>query len=178
MSRDLSKPEAELWLSQLGIVIDENRDLVLAHPWKNRGATSHISRNPSSIVAAVRAVMGWIISDRELLLWVKNWETHTPETLAFYESIRSEGTDALLIEAPGQLIHPAAQVSGGPDPKVRIFGLLYLIMSFDWDAYLVAADGNCIYMSDEFISIFSPATLRLQEGVAVLKGIGLSVTPL
>ena len=154
----LTFSESEAWLAPIGVTIDGNRNLLPDGPISSVMTTMPKSALPLSRLA--QRIVYWVPHDIELLLWVSNWETEPYEPLVVFETLRRAcGEFRPMIEAPG---HSFTQPNQG---EIAVLGgLMFLVMAYSWEAYLVARKNReFVFLGDEHIVFCSSDSDRMQE---------------
>jgi hypothetical protein len=167
-------------MSRFGMGIDENGDISLPYSWAGHGVSAQISYEPVQLLSVLSTILKWLPGEGERLFWLKNWDTHFPMALRFFEDLRSPTKHIHLIDAPGQLISFDSKDAGDSErADAYCIGLLHLVTSFEWEAHLVdLKSGDSIFISDGFLSLLSDSNQQLRAAENMMKNIGMIVRSL
>ena len=147
----LTYDESQKWLASMGVRIDENRNL-----WFSKEQEKIMSTMPKRALTLnffSARLTDWLPVDFSRMLWLSSWETYPPDQFILFGKTRLGcGESRTPIEAPGHLFESSTE-----EEKAIMTGLIFLIMAFNWEGYIVAKNHNdYIYLGDEHI-VFSSA---------------------
>ncbi len=180
----LTYAEAEAWFASFGVRISEHYSLSLPP----RVSTERRIFIPNLQIDSTRLaffsvqVVDWLANGCQRMLWLSNWETYTSNQAIFFERVRLGcNENRHLIEAPGHLFESSSYDRGDYDSRTAIdhqenailSGLFLLMVSFNWDGYLVAQN-QCDYvmLRDRGVMFFSPHDSKIDEAIALSKRFG------
>jgi hypothetical protein len=154
----LTFEESQNWFSSSGVRIDENRNLrfrreherIMTTMPKGASALSHLSTR----------LADWIAGDAGRILWLSNWETYPAERLIQFETMRLGcGEPRHIIDSPGHLFEQSTE-----QENAVLAGLIFLIMTFNWEGYIVPQNQDeFVYLGDEYIVFSSGTTAKFKE---------------
>jgi hypothetical protein len=160
----LSYADCKEWLARVGVGVDENRNLLFP-----RLQASIMTTMPKSALAMSHfscSLCEWLGASRERLLWLSNWNTDLGHQLQLFEAVRYAAGEARpVIDAPGHLF----RCDAGRE-NAAVASLMFLIMAFNWEGYLVSENGSdFVFLGDEHIVFGSGDVARMNQ-IAQLIG--------
>lgn len=166
----LTDNESQKWLASMGVRIDGNQDLLF--PNAQAKTMSTMPRRALALSHLSARLVAWLSCSSGRIIWLSNWTTYPDDQLALFEKVRLGcGESRSPIEAPGHLFDNSAE-----DDNSVMTGLVFLIMAFNWEAYLVArSDENHIFLGDEYIAFFSDSKKRLGEATELISDFNLEI---
>ena|ERR1039458_6274915 len=168
----LTYDETQAWLNSFDVKIGEHRHLSFAQPQDKLMIT--LPREPVRLHDFASRVNEWLPQNVSQLIWISNWETSPPDQFLLFEKLRAGcGEVRQLIESPGHLFEPAAPSTS---EKAIANGIIFLILAFNWEGYLVAESCNDhIYLGDECLSFFSADDKKLKAATDMVQSFDLKI---
>jgi hypothetical protein len=178
----LSEAESQEWLASLGANIVRSKPLLSSDIcFSNSQTRQFLTTNwPVKTLQLTRwsiRLVNWLPTNRQHMLWLKNWDTDPSEPYLFFEQIRSGyGEKRDIIESRGHVFGSEKDSShsntGRSDnqEEVTMSGLVFLTMCFNWDAYLLAKGStDYICLQDELTIFSSESQDRIKQANELLE---------
>ncbi len=128
------------------------------------------------VASLATQLVDWLPNACERMLWLGSWETYPPDQTILFETVRRGcGESRHIIDAPGHLFQSSAydrndyETRTAEDHKENalMWGLLLLMITLDWDGYLVTPNGDCVSLGDTSIAIFSEDDAKIDEAYKI-----------
>jgi hypothetical protein len=160
--------ESQKWLASMHVRIDENRNLWFSSEQEKIMTT--MPRGAAALNRLSAELAQWLSCHSSRMLWLSNWQTDPAHPLILFEKIRIGcGELRHIIEAPGHLFEESNE-----NESAILTGLMFLIMAFDWEAYVVTQNhGEFVYLGDEHIVYSSADGEKMKEVSSLNATFGL-----
>jgi len=175
----LTLVECQQRLAPSGVSISEHGYFIFP---KRQGSAPYVIKTDLPIGASklmwfFSALVDWLPNGCNRMLWLSKWLTYPPDQVVVFEKLR-RGCGELrhIVEAPGHLFVSSTyeNYEGKSDCDVEEDGILaamlLLMVSFDWEGYLVADNSDDrILIGDEYLEFCSVDILRIQRIIKIAK---------
>lgn len=116
-------------------------------------------------------IIKWLPSHDERAIWPVYWNTDPIAQASIIEQIRnSYGEERNIIATPGMFFK---------EPKEKenaiITGMLFLMMTFDWSAYLITKEGDYIHIFDTLIKFSFSKDEKANELNSIFRSYDLKI---
>jgi hypothetical protein len=175
--RCLTYSESEGWFAAIGAEITKYRYISFQHgAGRPRLLLPALKLDVMGASSLATHLVDWLPSACERMLWLSNWETYPPDQTILFETVRRGcGETRHIIDAPGHLFQSSAYDRNDYDTRTPqdheenglLWGLLLLMITFNWDGYLVTPNGDCISLADTSIAIFSDDDAKIDEAYKI-----------
>ena len=166
----LTYAEAKDWLASIDVNIDGNRNLLL--PIRPENIMTTIPKRSNALNSFAARLTDWLPCDFERMIWLSSWETHPPEPFILFGKIRLGcGESRTPIEAPAHLFE-----SSGVEENAILTGLMFFILAFNWEGYVVAKNHkDYIYLGDEHLVFSSPDGKKMENVSKLISDFKLEI---
>ncbi len=160
--------ESEQWLLSSGVRLDEHRNLQFSREHERIMVT--MPRSASPLVYLSSQLARWVSADVGRFLWLSHWQTYPPDQLVQFETMRLGcGETRRIIDSPGHLFEHS-----GEESNAILAGLIFLIMAFNWEAYITAhGRDEFFYLGDEHIVFSSRDPLKVKTVAELMSAFHL-----
>lgn len=165
------------WLALRSLSISSDRDVLAAKAQRvpsENAVFAHFPKDGTKLADLAASLASWHPSNRERLLWLKNWDDNPYYKIPLFNAIhKGENPDALIVQ-PSMLFSPSQGAEDARGDDWMLSGFLLLIMCFDWECYVVSGDdGDRIYISDEYVMFLSDDHRMVERGKLIFNEYGM-----
>lgn len=165
----LSSEESRDWLASTNVQIDGNNNLLL--PKRPGEIMATMPKRVDNLIYFSARLTDWFPNSFSRIIWLSDWQTF-PFQLIPFEKIRLGcGETRPLVDAPGHLFEGPAE-----EESAIMAGLIFLVMAYNWSAYVVVK--NCmdyVYLGDEYIIFSSADKKKMEEASKLINDYKLEV---
>ncbi len=169
--------EAEIWLraSNVQLSLDLGREFPQLAKTDLHNVMVPLPSTPTKVAYFALRVIEWLPVERTRLLWLTKWHQYPLLQRLFFETVRrSCGIADSISLSPGLLVGPnqdqTFEVEYSSPQHSILGGLLLLMLSYDWQGFIVAQDcSDQIIIGDENIYFCSNDRDRISAAVELAK---------
>ncbi|HEX3624144.1 MAG TPA: hypothetical protein VH280_01835 [Verrucomicrobiae bacterium] len=165
----LTTQESENWLSSINVHIDGTNNLLLS---KRPGELmSTMPKRADNLIYFSARLTDLLPGDSSRIIWLSDWNNFPFQVIPF-EKIRAGcGESRPIFDAQGHLFESATEEENG-----ILAGLIFLIMAFNWSAYVVVRESaDYVYLGDEYIIFSSSNGKQTEEASKLMKDFKLEL---
>jgi hypothetical protein len=168
--KGLTYGHAEEWLNDFDVQIGDHRHLHFSG--QDTRLMVNLPKQPLRLSGLATSLVQWTSQGSTLMLWLSNWESDPPEPFHLFQAFRAgAGLSDSLIDVPAMSFE-----SSTPSDLMMASNLIFLILAFNWEGYLLAeGDHDHIYLGDECFSFFSSKAQRLKNANQIVNSFDLKV---